>query len=536
MAAQMLNLPRKRDWPDAVSTATSPLDLAMRDMLSRSDLPSQRELGCAATVGAVTRRPALRALAAQANNREAVVSEAVTGVCGAGRESFAAVSALGRQLAGRGIAGIALTYVDNTGVTRVKTIPPARLEAAAASGVGMSPVFDVFVIDDSVTASRTSTGPVGDLRLHPDLGRLVPLAGQPGWAWSPVDRRTRSGEAHPLCHRSFAGRMVARAAQQQLSAAMSFELEWALSAGAGDGFTPATFGPAYGMTRVIECSHYLRDLLQALEEEGVTVEQLHPEYADGQFEVSVAPNDPVGAADDSVLVRLTVRAVGHNHGLRTSFSPSVVTGQVGNGGHLHLSLWRDGHNLFAGGGGPHGMGAEAEAFTAGVLRELPALLVIGAPSVASYLRLVPQHWAGAFQAWGLENRETALRLVTGTAGHESRSANLEVKCFDLSANPYLVVGAVMAAGLAGLTEELRLPPEIPVDPATLSAEHLAAAGASRLPASLAEALESYEASTVLAEALGESLHETLAAVRRAELDLFSDSSPDEVTAMTRWRH
>lgn len=461
------------------------------------------------------------------------MAEAVAGVDGAAGESAPALAA---ELAGRGVEGIALTYVDNSGITRVKAIPSARLEAATVSGVGMSPVFDVFVLDDSVTASRTSTGPVGDLRLYPDLGRLVALAGQPGWAWAPVNRRTRSGEAHPLCHRSFAARMVARAAEHNMSAAMSFELEWALGAGAGDGFTPATLGPAYGMTRVIECSDYLRDLLRALDDERIAVEQVHPEYADGQFEVSVAAKDPVGAADDSVLVRLTVRAVGNNHGLRTSFSPSVVAGQVGNGGHLHLSLWRDGRNLFAGGGGPHGMTADAESFTAGILHELPALLVVGAPSVASYLRLIPQHWAGAFQAWGLENRETALRLVTGTVGHESHSANLEVKCFDLSANPYLVVGAVLAAGLAGQQEGLRLPPEMLVDPATLSAAELAAAGATRLPASLREALEAFEASTVLAEALGESLHETIAAVRRAELALFADSSPDEVTAMTRWRH
>jgi glutamine synthetase len=317
---------------------------------------------------------------------------------------------------------------------------------------------------------------------------------------------------------------------------MAFELEWALDAGSGDGFTPATVGPAYGMTRIIECSDYLRDLVRALAAEAITVEQVHPEYAAGQFEVSVAPKDPVGAADDSVLVRQTVRAVGHNHGLRTSFSPSVVAGQVGNGGHVHVSLWREGGNLFAGGDGPHGITAEAEAFTAGILRELPALLVIGAPSVASYLRLVPQHWSGAFQTWGLENREAALRLVTGTVGHEATSANIEVKCFDLSANPYLVVGALLAAGLTGIEDGLRLPPEISVDPATLSAAELEAAGATRLPVSLSEALERYEASTVLAEALGDPLHETIAAIRRAELALFAESTPDEVAVATRWRH
>ncbi len=464
------------------------------------------------------------------------MSEAREVASDAGRRSAPDASELAEHLAARGVDGIALTYVDNTGITRVKAVPTARLVAATTSGVGMSPVFDVFVLDDSVTSSRTSTGPVGDLRLYPDLRRLVELAGQPGWAWAPVDRRARSGEVHPLCHRSFAARMVTRAEQQGISAAMAFELEWALDTGSGDEFTPATNGPAYGMTRLIDCSAYLRDALRALAAESISVEQVHPEYAAGQFEISVAPNDPVGAADDSVLVRQTVRAVGCNHGLRTSFSPSVVAGTVGNGGHVHVSIWRDGRNLFAGGDGPHAITSEAEAFTAGILRELPALLVIGAPSVASYLRLIPQHWAGAFQAWGLENREAAVRLVTGTLGHEDRSANAEVKCFDLSANPYLVVGALLAAGLAGIEEGLRLPPEIGVDPATLSAVELAAAGASRLPASLPEALEHYEASTVLAEALGEPLHETIAAVRRAELELFADVSPEDIAVATRWRH
>lgn len=447
-----------------------------------------------------------------------------------------AAEVLAEGLAGRGISGIALNYVDNTGITRVKAIPTSRLVAATSSGVGMSPVFDVFVLDDSVTASSSSTGPVGDLRLYPDVSRLVELAAQPGWAWAPVDRRTRSGEAHPLCHRTFATRMVARAAEAGLSAVMSFEVEWVLDAGVGDEFVPATLGPAYGMTRLIDRSDYLRDVLRALAAEGIEVEQIHPEYAAGQFEVSVAPKDPVGAADDTVLVRQTIRAVGHNHGLRTSFSPSVVAGHVGNGGHVHVSAWRDGKNLFAGGPGPHGITAEAEAFSAGILRELPALLVIGTPSVASYQRLVPQHWAGAFQTWGFENRETALRLVTGTSGHEARSANLEVKCFDLSANPYLVVGSLLAAGQAGIRDELQLPPEVRVDPSGLSEEELAAVGGARLPASLQEALEAYEASAVLAEALGEPLYETVAAVRRAEIALFAGASPDDVSLATRWRH
>src|SRR4051812_38751829 len=86
-------------------------------------------------------------------------------------------------LAARAVHAVALTWVDNAGIPRVKPVPVARLPDAAAWGVGMSPVFDVFNVDDSVTTSRHIGGPVGDLRLHPDLDRLTVLAAQPGWAW-----------------------------------------------------------------------------------------------------------------------------------------------------------------------------------------------------------------------------------------------------------------------------------------------------------------------------------------------------------------
>ena len=269
----------------------------------------------------------------------------------------------------------------------------------------------------------------------------------------------------------------------------------------------------------------------------MTVEQIHPEYAAGQYEISVDRADPVAAADDAVLVRQTVRAVGFRHGLRTSYSPSVVAGTVGNGCHLHLSIWRDGTQSAHRGRRPlRPLVRGREPSWRESSTELPALLVIGAPSVASYLRLVPQHWAGAYRVWGRENRETALRLVTGTSGHEAQAANAEVKCFDASASPYLVVGAVLAAGLAGIAAGLRLGPEVTVDPASLDREELARLGVSRLPASLPEALEHYEKSEVLAEALGHELYETIAAVRRAEVELFAAASPDEIAAATRWRH
>lgn len=440
------------------------------------------------------------------------------------------------QLRAAGVAMVALGWVDNAGIGRVKSVPLGRLERAAAWGVGMSPVFDVFAVDDSITTSAHIGGPCGDLRLVPDLDRMVALAAQPGWAWAPVDRLTQEGRAYPGCQRSFARRLADVAATEHgLAARVSVEVEWAVGAEEDGRFVPACQGPAYGMTRVIELSGYAREVVEAVERQGLAVEQFHPEYADGQMEISVAPSDPVGAADDSVLVRQTIRAVSQRFGLRASFAPSVVAGAVGNGGHVHLSVWRERANLLAGGPGRHGMSGEGEAFAAGILSALPALTAVGAPSVASYLRLVPSHWAGAYQCWGRENREAALRLVTGSDGERGDRANVEVKCVDLAANPYLLIGSLLAAGVSGAASGASLPEEVTADPADMTPAALARCGARRLPQSLTEAADAFEGSDLLRAAMGDPLFEAFLAVRRAECEIFAGADPDNVAARTRWR-
>jgi glutamine synthetase len=422
------------------------------------------------------------------------------------------------RLTAEDVRAVALTWVDNAGVARAKSVPTARLADAAYRGVGMSPVFDVFTSDDSITASPHLGGPDGDLRLFPDLDRLTVLAAQPGWAWAPVDRYDQRGEPHPACQRRFARRMAERAADRGIDLRMGFETEWVVE--------PAGTGPAYGMTRIVERSDYLRDLYDALGAERVEVLQIHPEYAPGQFEVSTAPADPVAAADDVILVRETVRAVSARHGLRACFAPSVVAGQVGNGCHLHVSLWRDGVNLCRGGTGPFGMTGEAERFLGGILASLPALVAVGASSPASFLRLVPSRWAGAFRCWGLENREAGLRFVAG-APDDPDGANAELKCFDAGANPYLLAGAVIAAGLRD--DAPGLPEPVTGDPAA------AADAPERLPVSLTEATDHLAADQALREALGEVLHGAVVAVRRAEAERFAGSGAEDITAATRWR-
>ncbi|MFF4394651.1 glutamine synthetase family protein [Streptomyces sp. NPDC001480] len=447
--------------------------------------------------------------------------------------------ALADELTGRGVRGVVLAYVDTAGIGRVKTVPVARLGQAAAWGVGMSPVFDTFLADDSIVTTDVLGSPDGDLRLYPDLDQLVVLAGQPGWAWAPVDRITQEGERHPGCSRTFLRRIVADAAERHgITFRAAVEVEWSVglgSAPAGE-FVPAVSGPAYGAVRQVELSDYGADLLAACAAQGIDVEQFHPEYAAGQFELSVGALDPVAAADRSVLVRQTVRAVARRHGLRVSFAPAVSAEGVGNGGHLHLSGWRDGRNLHAGGPGPYGMTDGAESFAAGILAHLPALTAVTAPSPASYLRLKPSRWAGVFTAWGRERREAAVRVVTGTTGHREQAANLEVKPVDLAANPYLALGCVIAAGLDGIASAAALPEEITGDPVRLGAEEAAARGVRRLPTSLPEAVAEFRADEVLRAALGEVLADAVTAVRLGEAAAVDGLDDAGVAAAYRWRY
>jgi len=440
------------------------------------------------------------------------------------------------ELSTEGVTAVAVTWVDTSGITRVKAVPVTRLQHAAAWGIGASPVFDAFLLDDSIVSGRYAGGPIGDLRLHPDLDRIAVLAAMPGWAWSPAERYDQDGRPHPQDSRALLRREIGELAVDGWTVRAAFEIEWALSAGEGDEFVPACQGPAYGMTRIGELSGYLTDLLDALSITGVSVDQIHPEYAAGQFELSVAAEDPVAAADTAVLVRETIRAVSATHGMRASFAPKVLPDGVGNGGHVHLSLWRDGINAMSGGRGAYGLTGPGEAFIAGILDRMPALLAVGCPSVASYLRLIPSHWAGAYACWGLENREAAVRFITGPAGIRDQAANVEVKCFDQAANPYLALTALLAAGRAGLAQEAVLPEPIEADPATLDPADREARGIKALPSSLTEAVKAFEADSVLAAALGAEVTDTIVTVRRGELALFEGAGPAEICAGTRWRY
>jgi glutamine synthetase len=129
-----------------------------------------------------------------------------------------------------------------------------------------------------------------------------------------------------------------------------------------------------------------------------------------------------------------------------------------------------------------------------------------------------------------------MRMVTGSRGSEDWAANLEVKCFDLHANPYLMLAGLLAAGTAGLDGGATLPDPVDVDPASLGEDELAERGIRRLPTSLREATDAFADDAVLAAAYGEPLADAIKAVRESEVELFDGASPEEVAAASRWAH
>src|SRR5207302_3626550 len=261
---------------------------------------------------------------------------------------------------------------------------------------------------------------------------------------------------------------------------------------------------------------YADELVHALELQAIHVEQYYTELGHGQQEISIAHAPAVRAADEQVLVRETIRGVAARFGLAASLAPKPWPDNAGNGCHIHFSLWdRDGQrNRFHDPAADDGLSAEARSFLAGVLDHLPGLCGLTAPSFNSYRRIVPQYWAGAFTCWGHDNREAALRVPSLFRGAEEASTNVELKAADSSANPYLAVGGLIAAGLDGIERELEPPEPVEVDPATIPEEERLEQGIRRLPQTQEEALDALAADHVLTVALGPTLTPSYLAGRR----------------------
>jgi glutamine synthetase len=412
------------------------------------------------------------------------------------------------------------TLADSAGVIRGKQVAADRAGVFTTAGLGASPSWGVFCIDDGI-AFTPSLGVVGDMRLRADAGRIADIGD--GLAWAPLDLVSQTGEELPLSYRGAVRRQVEAASAHGWTVRAAVEIECVLFDATGEDVA-GSGGPAYGGRPLLEQAAFVDDIFESFTRAGLVIEQAHAEYGPGQFELSLAPADPLRAADDNLLARMLLCLVARRHGMQVSFSPQPIFEQVGSGSHVHLSVTRDGEPLLSGGAGPAGLTAEGASIVAGLVSGLPEAIGVLAPSLLSSMRLQPHHWAGSFACWGVENREAGIRVCQATPGNP-HGANVEVKPVDGSANPYVVQAAVLGLALDGVDRALPLPPPVDVDPGSLDDADLEALQAVPIGRDQETGIERLEQSTVMERILGRALVEALVAVRRHEIDLAKNDDP-----------
>lgn len=445
------------------------------------------------------------------------------------------LAALVEALRAREIVGVTIGWVDNNGIVRSCTVPTGELPETARRGVGVTAAFAVFDSHDAITfAHEGLSTPSGDVRVVPVLegAGVVPLAGMPGFAWVPGRQVATDGSPWPYDQRSVLERQVARAAEAGFEVRAGFEMEMAVSFD-GEHYRPAHHGPAYSPNAVRDVGPFVRQVLTDLESNGLKVGQIHAEYGEAQLELALSPLDPLAAADAQVLARQTLHDAARAHGLRLSFAPVTTAAGAGNGWHLHSSLVRDGHNALTG-GGPHGLSTVGAGYLAGLLRELPGVAAVTAPSSGSLLRRRPGYGAGALGFWGVENREAALRLVPGSVLLGDEHTHVELTTCDASANPFLALAVVIAAGLAGVDDGLVLPEPVQEDIDSWDEDRRTAAGIAPLATTHEEQRAHLLDSALISEVLGADLLGAFVACRDADAAWARGHMPDETLQSLRW--
>ncbi len=427
---------------------------------------------------------------------------------------------------------IRFLYCDNGGIIRCKATHASKLDGRMREGIGQTLAMQAFTGVETL-AEVEGMGPIGEFRLVPDPETFVILPYVPNTGSMMCDMVRLDGLPWEACPRSFLKRMMARLAEHGIHAEAGFEHEFYLVRAEGERYIPADQSLCYSTAGLDEQADFIDTALAALEAQGFSIELIHTELGPAQMELSLHHADVLRSADSACQVRETLRGVARQFGLYASFAPKPFLDQGGNGAHIHISLWGKGEtasvqpNLLYDAQEPGNLSLLGKHFIGGLLQHLPALVALTCASPNSYRRLLPHFWSSAYAVYGFDNREAAIRIPSVFWGREAESMNLELKCADHSGNPYLGLGALLAAGLDGIENKLEPAEPVAIDPGNYSDEERARRGIHRLPTSLDEALDALERDHILLDALGPLLSTSYIAVKRAEAAYFREKSPEE---------
>ena len=405
-----------------------------------------------------------------------------------------------RIVAADGIEFLFAQFVDMHGKPNAKLVPAHHLDDLLTEGAGFA----------GFAAGDIGQGPDDpDIIAMPDPRSLTILPWRKDVARFACDV-TVEGQPWPYCPRTILRSALDRAAALGYELKIGAELEYFLLRRSADGKLELADPldtleqPCYDMRALTRNLDFVTEVSKAVTALGWDNYATDHEDANGQFEQNFAFADALTTCDRAVFFRYMVESLAQERGLIATFMPKPFAHLTGNGCHFHISLWRDGENLFERDPAedPRGLGLSelAYKFLGGLKAHAKAYIAVTAPTVNSYKRLsvgAPESgstWAPAYVSYGYNNRTQMLRIPA--------PGRIEDRTVDGSCNPYLAATAMIGAGLDGIEKGLD-----PGDPNsanlyTLSDDELAAAGIELLPANLLDATRELERCQALRAALG----------------------------------
>lgn len=422
-----------------------------------------------------------------------------------------------RSVEQRDIRFVRLWFVDILGRLKNFAISPEDLEVAFEEGIG----FDGSAIEGFATPEEA------DMLAFPDASTFQILP------WRP----SHNGVARVFCdvctpdRKPFAGdprdalrRMFRKAEKAGYLLNVGAELEYYYFP---DEHTPEPLdNVGYFDLSVSDAARDLRrNTVLTLEKMSVPVEYTFHAAGRSQHGMSLRHAEALSMSDAITTAKLIIKQQAYESGCHASFMPKPLAGEDGSAMFLCQSLFdHDGNNVFWGEDDEkYHLSDIAKHYMAGILAHAREISAITNPTVNSYKRIttggdsVPQ-----YATWGLRNRASMVRIPVYKPGKQL-STRIELRSPDPMANPYLVNAVTLAAGLDGIERKLELPPEATAETLKLTDRQMVEAGYTPLPRSLKEALDVFEDSQFMKDALGEHIHSFFLKKKRAEWNKFEST-------------
>ena len=440
--------------------------------------------------------------------------------------------AVARELAESGVRAVRVLYSDLHGVARGKDIPVRHFAGMCEDGV----TFCSAVMGTDLCHTPVVGGEVGytDLAIRPDLDTIRRSPWQPEVAWCVGEAWQLDGSDHwPVCPRALLARVVAGYAELGLTPIVAPELEFFLAE--RDPANPGVLrryvdelSRVYTVGAVSDPRDVVLRMLLWCDELGLEAFAANHEFMSSQYEINVKHSAALDAADRAFLLKAAVKEIAVREGLLATFMGRPFADQGGSGFHLHASLAdADGRNAFADEDGVDGLSLLASQFIAGVITHAAGLQALLGPTVNAYKRTLPDSLAPTHANWGHDNR-TAFCRIPRERGSRSR---VEIRTGDGAACAHLITAAILLAGLDGIERELSPPEPVVGDAYRADDAH----AGTKLPATLAAALDAFEADTALVEKLGPELVSTFVAMKRFEVERFTEAVGElDVNTVSEW--